>query len=347
MGRQHHHPTGLPRTMSVSRDEASYPLVTAERPGLLGRLKRLVFPIRPTRITIVLTLAIFATIGLAVGILYLMVAKPTYTSNMLIGPSQEQFASTPSSQLDRNALSMLSGGGLLSGPRSISPYDAFLQTLQTRAVAEHLYNDPSVRAMLFGDVWDSERKEWKAVFSLRAAALAPLYAIIGRTYPDHPSIDTMQDILKNRLQVQMIERGPMYNLNYAATSRDAGVTFLQKAFQTADQIVKDKERRQVLARIQFLKMRMQSMEVVDYRSQFAGLIMEQEKQLMILQGDTNFAASVIVAPNAPQFPDSPRLFVTLILCIVLFIMLGVSSLALAYRGLLARGIRGSRSSEEI
>ena len=318
----------------------------AAGPGFFGGLKGFFFPARPSSASVLRTLVLFGVIGVLVGIAYLMVARPSYTTTMLIGPTQEQFASTPSSQLDRNALSMLSGGGLLSGPRVISPYDAFLQTLQTREVAQRLYDDLTMRKALFGDVWDDENKVWRDQFSLRAAIVEPLYWLTDRVYPKNPTVDTVEDILKNRVQLQMIERGPMYNLNYPAGNRATGMAFLLKLFQSADEIVKNKERRQVLNRIQFLKSRMLSLDVFDYRAQFAGLIMDQEKQLMILQGDTSFAASIIVAPNAPLFPDSPRLFVTIVLSAVLFFLLGASILALHYRDLIAGRMRRSQAAED-
>jgi hypothetical protein len=299
------------------------------------------FPAHPTNWSVGLALGAFVALGLVLSILFLAIVKPTYTASMVIGPTQEQFSSSPSNQLDRNALSLLSGGGLLSGPRVITPYDAFLKTIQTREVADRLFADPEIRAGLFPGAWDSATKSWKQSFSPKSALVGVLYWLVGRHRPTQPTADTVEEVLKNSVNVGMIERGPMYTLTYSATNREFAMDFLHRSFVTADRIVKNRNLKQVLERIQILKNRMNSLDVVDYRSQFINLLMDQEKQLMVLQGNMDFAASVVVPPSAPDYPDSPRLFVTAVLFMALFFLLGVSILVLIYREMIMARIRPS------
>lgn len=305
----------------------------------IDSLARRLFPTRPTYLSIAMTLMAFVVAGLVGAIIYLAVVRPTYSATLIIGPTQEQFASTPSSQLDHNALSLLSGGGLLSGPRVITPYDAFLKTLQTRDVAARLYMDPAVRDGLFPGAWDDEKKVWKPQFSIKYELVGVLYWLTGRARPETPTVDSVEQILKTMLGVSMIERGPMYTMTFAATNRDFAMGFLHSTFKIADAIVKAQSRQQVLQRIAALKNRMNSMDVVEYRSQFANLIMDQEKQLLLLQDNTDFAASIIVPAAAPDFPDNPRLFVTIILFAVIFFFLGASVLVLIYRTQIADHVR--------
>jgi hypothetical protein len=227
-------------------------------------------------------------------------------------------------------MSLLSGGGLLSGPRVITPYDAFLKTIQTREVATKLYNDVSIREQLFPGAWDNERHAWKDQTTIKTRLVGILYWLTGRTRPTNPTIDSATQILQNRLGLSMIERGPMYIMTYPATDRQFGMRLLARIFATADGLVKERNRDQVLQRLAALRTRMNSIDVVDYRSQFANLIMDQEKQLIVLQGNTDFAASVVVPPNAPDYPDNPRLFTTMIIFITLSAIFGVSVLVVVY-----------------
>lgn len=294
-------------------------------------VKDWLFPQTPSRRAIIRALVIFTAIGAIASIFYLATTKPKYTATLVVGPTQEQFTSSPSNQLDRGAMSLLSGGGLLSGPRTISPYDAFLKTIQTREIAEKLYADPKIRDQLFPGAWDEKTHSWHEPFDLKALAIKPLYALLGRNYPTHPTVSTVEVMLKNYVGLSMIDRGPMYTLSYASPNRDFAMNLLTMIVKAADTSVKEKNRRQVLEHINILKARMQSLDVVDYRSQFANLRMDQEKQLLVLQGDADFAASIVIGPSAPDNPDVPRLSVTVTLFIVIFFMLGVSILALAYR----------------
>jgi hypothetical protein len=311
-------------------------------PGEFTRpLTERLFPTYPTYRSVTMVLGAFVAVGVALSILYLATVKPTYTASMVIAPTQEQFSSSPSNQLDRNALSFLSGGGLLSGPRVITPYDAFLKTIQTREVADRLFLDPKIRAGLFPGAWDTATKSWKHPFSVKSALVGVLYWLVGRQRPTQPTADTVESILKNRVNIGMIERGPMYNLTYASRDRVFAMYFLRRSFSTADKIIKEKNLKNVLEQIRLLKNKMKSLDVVDYRSQFTTLLMDQEKQLMVLQGNMDFAASVVVPPNAPDYPDSPRLFVTVIVFMTLFFLLAVSILVLAYRQMIMARIRPS------
>jgi len=311
------HQEGLVEARSFRKPSTSGP----------GILSRIFFPARPTAIFVAVFLCAFVALGVVLAVIYLSVVKPTYSATLLIGPTQEQFASSPSSQLDRNSLSLLSGG-LLSGPRVISPYDAFLKTMQTREVADILFADPEIRQGLFPGTWDEETKSWTPDDSIRSKIASILYRMIGRPYTQIPTSD-----------LSMVERGPMYSMTFASTDRDFAIELLRRAFLTTDAIVKDKNRAQVLQRIEALRARMASLGVVDYRSQFVNLLMDQEKQLMVLQGNTDFAASMIVAPSAPDYPDSPRLFVTIAVFMALLFFLGTSVLTIAYREWIVKRMR--------
>jgi hypothetical protein len=307
--------------------------------GFVRRVREELFPTDPTRGSIAIALGTFVVLGAVLSILYLAIVTPTYTASMVIGPTQEQFTSPPSNRLDRSALSLLSGGGLLSGPRVITPYDAFLKTIQTREVAARLFADPKIREGLFPKAWDSATKSWKQPFSVKSALVGVLYRLVGRQRPPHPTADTIESVLKNSVNVGMIERGPMYNITYVSKNRAFALYFLRRSFSTTDEIIKAKNLKNVLEQIRLLKNKMKSLDVIDYQSQFATLLMDQEKQLMVLQGNMDFAASVVVPPSAPDYPDSPRLFVTVIVFMTLFLLLGISILVLVYRQMIMTHIR--------
>lgn len=294
-------------------------------------VKTWLFPDEPTYRSAGLTLFAFAFAGGLLAIFYLVIVKPSYTATMILGPTQEQFSSSPSNQLDRNAMSLFSGGGLLSGPRVITPYDAYLKILQSHDVAERLYKEPSTIGGLFPGAWDEKTKTWRPDTSLKTTLMGVFFGILGRKYPTTPTVDSVANALNNRISVTMIDRGPMYQVSFSSTNRAFAVAFLQMLFSTADTIVKEQNRVRVLREIQALKARMASLDVMEYRSDFIKLLMEQEKQLMVLQGNNNYAATIVTEPSAPGIPDNPRVFSTIILFLVFFFLLGASALLYVYR----------------
>lgn len=304
----------------------------------VARLFRVIFPANPSYKTVIAALGMFSLLGLVMSLIFLSVSTPTYSSEMIIAPTQEQFASTPGNQLDRNAVSVLAGGALLSGPRVVTPYDTFLRTMQSREVATRLFGDRAVREGLFPGAWDNLRKDWKPQSGFRWAVTAPLYWITGRQRPAGPTADVVAQILRGRVNLGIIERGPMYTVSFSHADRAFGLAFLHRVFKATDAIVKEKTRALVLQRIRVLRERMNSLDVVEYRAQFMNLMIEQEKQLMLLQGNTNFAANIIVAPNAPDLPDTPRLFSTILIFISLFGLFGASCLVIIYREIVSARI---------
>lgn len=327
-------------------DSGDFPFQESLSGRLLGPFARRFFPAIPTYRSTLSTLLAFTALGLVMSVLFLAIVKPTYTATAIVGPTQEQYTPTPSSQLDRNGFSLLSGGGLLSGPRIITPYDVFLQAIHSREVAASLFADPAIREGLFPGSWDAETKSWRPIVNLRSEIAAPIYWLINRPHATVPTVGAVQNLIRGKLEVSMIDRGPMYTITFSSPDRAFAIAFLQQAFLATDRVVKQQNRAEVLRRIDALKNRMNSVDVVAYRSQFTDLVMDQEKQLMVLQGNGPFAATMVVSPGAGDFPDSPRVFVTIPIFMAFFFFFGATILSLFYRDQIMSSVRKVGKAQE-
>lgn len=285
-----------------------------------------------------------ATVVLYVG--YFALAGPTYTAVAVLGPPGPSPTGSliASVGLGSGFAGKLLGAGGTSGVED--PYQDFLQLLPSTRLCEGLVRHSDVAQTIFYQRWDAEKKQWKKPGPLHAVAGA-VKSLFFRPSSDHPGVDELGAYLKSSLSVTRSERSvqsgglltagtPYIEVSFKFEDPEQAQKILTAILAEADQIIRDDQRHDVTARIDYLKQELTRQTIAtDERTALISILSDQEQLLSMIQADQRYASSLIVTPYAspkPTSPPGPALSVIIVAVMAAF----------AWAGLVFAGLRSPR-----
>lgn len=254
--------------------------------------------------------------------------KPQYTAEALVGPpgpspTDSMLSSITDGGVGGIARKVLGGSGA-SG--SNDPYQEYLQLLPSSRLSQVLIEKDHLLQIIYSDRWDADTKRWKTGGPLHFVT-DPIKRLLHRPIYYGPDTDTLTNYLSHSLTVVGSSNGAGSML-IPGTATYTKVSFeyddphqaeeiLNTILLETDQIIREDQRRDVLARISFLRDELSRVTISDERSALISILSDQEQLLAMIQADHRYASNLIVTPYASPVPTSPKSPTqTLILAIV-------------------------------
>ena len=237
-------------------------------------------------------------IGLGVG--WILVAPTRYTSRLVIMPTE---ASQQLSDLLRNAGASVIANSLtsLTGNEQITYFDRFSKQLTSVNTASALKEHAGLIESLMSLRWNDQKKFWEA-----DSFLTPVKAYFGLDTDVDTSAQAVAEFLRKNLTQEQDRDSPITTLSLDATDADVARQTLGYLHQYSDDRIKQAIYQQTQSKLEYLQRRLQSVTVNDYRQTLIGLILDQEKILMLIQPNLPFAAEALEPPEVLSEPTSPK-----------------------------------------
>jgi uncharacterized protein involved in exopolysaccharide biosynthesis len=239
-----------------------------------------------------------AAIGL--GVLFIMVSPTRYTSRLVVMPTE---ASQQLSDLLRNAGASAIASSLtsLTGNEQITYFDRFNKQLTAVGTAAALKEHPGLVESLMGLRWNDQKKIWEST-----SALTPVKAALGLDTSVDTSAQAVAEFLRKNLNQEQDRDSPITTLSLDATDAEVARQALAYLHQYSDDQIKQAIYQQTQSKLEYLQRRLQNVTVNDYRQTLIGLILDQEKILMLIQPNLPFAAEALERPEVLSEPTSPK-----------------------------------------
>lgn len=253
---------------------------------------------------------------LGLGVLFILVSPTRYTSRLVVMPTE---ASQQLSDLLRNAGASALAGSLtsLTGNEQITYFDRFSKQLTAVGTAAALKEHAGLVESLMGLRWNDQRKIWEST-----SFLTPVKAALGLETSVDTSAQAVAEFLRRTLNQEQDRDSPITTLSLDATDAEVARQTLGYLHRYSDDQIKQAIYQQTQSKLEYLQRRLQNVTVNDYRQTLIGLILDQEKILMLIQPNLPFAAEALEQPEVLTEPSSPKKIRILALAGLIGLVLG-------------------------
>jgi LPS O-antigen subunit length determinant protein (WzzB/FepE family) len=240
---------------------------------------------------------IIATVMLfAVGGAYkALTAGDSYTAKMVVA----SVGQTNSSALGQ--LGALVGIQQVTEDREFAQFQALLKSV---VLAERLESRYGVMKVFFGGLWDPVGKRWVEPQGWRHELSAFLNRLRGRARWTPPTIYDLAEAIDKQVKVNKVKfSGSVYDITYQHDNREFAIRLLSQLYTEAEAALREERRNRTQEQSKYLRSRIESTPIVEYRLALIQLLSDQDKQLMLLDSNLPLATLVLDPPNAPMRPD--------------------------------------------
>jgi uncharacterized protein involved in exopolysaccharide biosynthesis len=266
--------------------------------------------------------ALVVAIAIGLGVAWITQSPTRYTSRLIVMPTE---ASQQLSDLLRNSggSGLASSLGSLAGTEQVTYFDRFSKQLTSVGTGGALKAHPGLVESLMDLRWNDDKKAWEST-----SILTPIKAKLGLDTTADTSAQAVAEYLRKNLSQEQDRDTPITTLSIDAQDAEVARQTLASIYQYADDQVKQATYQQTQSKLEYLQRRLQSVTVNDYRQTLIGLILDQEKILMLIQPNLPFGAQTLEQPEILSEPSSPKKGRILVLAAVIGLVIGSS---IAYR----------------
>ena len=258
----------------------------------------------------------------ALGVGLILVSPTRYTARLVVMPTE---ASQQLSDLLRNAGASVLASSLstLTGNEQITYFDRFGKQLTSVSTAGALKDHPGLVESLMDLRWNDEKKIWES-----DSFVTPVKAALGLDTSVDTGPQAIAEFLRRNLGQEQDRDSPITTLSLDAADPEVARQTLAYLHQYSDDQIKQAIYQQTQSKLEYLQRRLQSVTVNDYRQTLIGLILDQEKILMLIQPNLPFAAEALERPEVLTQPSSPKKGRILAVAVLLGLVIGAG---IAYR----------------
>jgi hypothetical protein len=236
---------------------------------------------------------------------------PAFTATAVVGPP----APSPTEGMLQGGTGLVARLGSGAGVSSSDPYREFLQLIPSTRLCQVLIERDHILQRIFHQKWDAKHNRWNTSWLHQISS--SIKRALGWPESTQPNVDDLLEFLKRHLQADEITSGtglpsalmpliPTFTqVSFAFDDPSQAQQNLAIILSEADQIIREDQRRDVLARIQFLERELARVTVADERDALIQTISSQEQLLAMLQSDQRYASALIVPAYAPLVPTFP------------------------------------------
>jgi hypothetical protein len=268
--------------------------------------------------------AIVLLASLVVATAWMKIKGPAYIARMVVSQADglPQSSSGASSLL--GSLGSLSGaaglGGLLGGIHS-PLYERFEELLSSQRVAARVESKHHVMQHLFEPLWDADHGVWRqpgGPVSMLSRALKDFFGMPGWSPPDAAAL-TRQ--IQRKLVISDTKDTGLREIQFEDKDREFALSMLTWLYQEADGSIRENDIVRTKAQIDYLRSELNQVTSVEQRTALTNLLETQEQRRMLLLSNAPYGAAVIVSPEAPTIPNSPKITITFAIALIVGFLL--------------------------
>ncbi len=277
--------------------------------------------------------------GLLGSVLFLHSATPEYRTEMHVAPAAS--SSGGKSQLGGlGGLAAMAGVSLGGSSQSVTPFDLYLETLTSRALAEALAKDNVVMRTVFKAEWDEGGQHWREPSSLARSAVKGIGSALGvkRSPWRAPEAAELQEFIRRNVVVKRPDAkdAPITKLTLDSENPKFASYLLDHMSRIADERVRRNNLKTASSYAAYLSQKLRTEMVAEYRRDLSQALAEQEKSIMMASSSTPYAAMIIEEPTTATKPVRPNSILVLLLGLAGGAMLGCIIALINFRELWAR-----------
>jgi hypothetical protein len=233
-------------------------------------------------------------LGLLYGVYLAHRAGPQFVATMSVMPAPTDSDGGGSSGAG-GMLASLAGGG---GAGQVPKFTQFLLSLGSVGVAQRLDRRYDMVCVLYRGLCDPETHQWRERTGLQASFNA-LLARIGRL-PNPNRALTVVDLAAHNagaIGVAKDKTSSLVTLSYHNRDPEFAADYLKKVVNTTNDYIRQQDRATQRSMVAYVMRRIAENTNVEQRTALDGLLMQQERKLMLTEVDVPYAATILDGPT--------------------------------------------------
>lgn len=232
-------------------------------------------------------------------------AAPVYVASAVVSPTNNS-NSGQTSKIGR--LASFAGIDLTSA-KPASNYERFLFLLSSPELAAYQIREHNMLRVVFAGQWDPARHRWKDAAGWNASLRAVINPIFGLPLSPPPDEHALAGYYARALETQKVPDSGLTRLVFHDADPARAKMLLRMLIEDANELLRREAAGYARQQADYLRTRIATTPVQDYRTTLIDLLAEQEQTLLLSNGSMPFAAEQIEAVNASPIPTKrPLLF---------------------------------------
>jgi uncharacterized protein involved in exopolysaccharide biosynthesis len=254
------------------------------------------------------------------GIYKALTSGDTYVAKMVVA----SVGQTNNSALGQ--LTALVGMQQVTEDREFAQFQALLKSV---VLAERLESRYGVMKTFFQGLWDPVGKQWIEPQGWRHEISVFLNRVRGRPRWMPPSVHDLAEALEKEVKIKKMNfSSSVYEISYQHGNREFAIQLLSQLYSEAEAALKEERRGRTQEQVKYLRSRIESTPIVEYRLALIQLLSDQDKQLMLLDSNLPLATLVLDPSNAPQKPTGASIALYLFISVLGALLLSVIAVLL-------------------
>lgn len=274
---------------------------------------------------------VWAAAFLVLSVVYLHVAKRTYTASMTVIAAQNY---SGASQLTSKLGGLASLAGIQLPKREAqSPFEAYMMRINTPETAAAMLKRKDIASKVFPNGWNAKAQTWEPTTSIVRGVISPIkWVLTGRgSHWAPPDTKDMETYIKANVGVNPDKETGAVTLSLSDKDPAFAKAFLWALHQELDSSIRAKSQRESAEYIAYISDRLKNVTIAEQHEALAQLLSQEEKQSILAGSGLPYAADVFSAPYSPPAPTSPKAGLTLFLGLILGGIFGAIYALLASR----------------
>ncbi len=251
-------------------------------------------------------IGLFVVLAVAVAVIALHYATPKYTAKMVVAPVSNGLG-TGAGPVGGAAAAVSVLGLNFLGTKAATPFEKFQATVRSVGFAKVLQQRLGLLQKIYADYWDARNRRWKP--PVRKGFLREnidrLKAYLNMPVWVEPDERLLAKYL-GKIRFDPYETLPLFVISLEDKDPQFALDVLRAVYNEADAYVRTERARQVRDQLDYIRARLRSVTVGEYRQTLLAIISQKERELMILEANLPFAVEVIDPISVSAKPTSPR-----------------------------------------
>ncbi len=248
-------------------------------------------------------------VGLVLAIFMLSILPRKYTAFLQLVPMEQSGAA-----LNRNISGLASLAGINLPRGQASQFTYVLEVMKGADTAAAVARDQSLMHRLFPSQWNARERRWQQPDSALRPYASAVKSLLSMPQPawHPPGKAELQTLVQRRLMVGEDPKKALVTLSFDDRDPTAARDLLVALHKAADGQLRARALDRTQANIQYLSMKLRTVDLAEHREALATALAEQERVLMTASvTGLDFAADELGSASVTDLPTSPNTLLVL------------------------------------
>ena len=197
--------------------------------------------------------------------------------------------------------------GIQIAQPTTAPFDRMRLTLSSIELAQRLQDRFQIMQRIYGGSWDPVSQTWVRPTGPDFERQERLRAFLRQNLWIPPDLEALAKYIGSSIKIESTGTGAFMRMSVTHTDGEFALWLLGTAFNTADELLREEEKKQSLQRRAYIERELSRQTMLNIQDALRSLLGAELNRDISLEGNTSYAASVAQAPYLSSAVTEPNL----------------------------------------